>query len=87
VLLRIRKDHNSISDLEAGGTRLTDEESQDGTSEIPAFAGGRLGLCIQRILNGGNPRRDRVFGDLFDGPIRPLRAVEGEFYCAGRRAQ
>ena len=41
VFLGICEDYHAVSDLKAGGARLTDEETQDCTGEIPAFAGDR----------------------------------------------
>jgi hypothetical protein len=68
VFLGICKNYHAVSDLKAGGARLTDEKTQDGAGEIPALAGDRLGFFFQKILNGGYPRPDRVSGYMFDGP-------------------
>jgi hypothetical protein len=68
VFLGICEDYHAVSDLKAGGTTLTDEETQDGTGEIPALTGDRLGFFFQKILNGGYPTPGCVSGDLFDGP-------------------
>ncbi len=55
VLLGIGEHNHAVSNLQGCGARLTDDEAQDCTSEIPAFARDRPGFFFQKILNGGYP--------------------------------
>jgi hypothetical protein len=68
VLFGVGEDYGAVSDLKADGTRLSDDESQNGASEIAWFTTNRLGFFSEKMLNGGYPRANRVSGDLFYGP-------------------